>query len=177
MDESARGSDYYFFGGLIVDDDSIRANERGLNGIAELVADNVGNFSARTEFHAWEMFHGEDSWDGVPVSWRVKACELVNWMIGSEAENPSCAYAWLDYIASPEANAQATEYFGEAPSNDAACEFRSEGQCELYHAGDEEYASQIWYWSTPIAECLDGRTDVECTDYAAWTSAWQEIKG
>ncbi|PSL37031.1 putative spermidine/putrescine transport system substrate-binding protein [Labedella gwakjiensis] len=100
-----------------------------------------------------------------------------NWMVGSDAASPNCAYAWLDYIASPEANAEATEYFGEAPSNDAACEFRSEGQCELYHAGDEDYASQIWYWSTPIAECLDGRTDVECTDYAAWTTAWQEIKG
>ena len=47
------------------------------------------------------------------------------WMISSESENPNCAYAWLDYIASPEANAAATEYFGEAPSNEAACEFRS----------------------------------------------------
>ncbi|MET0715269.1 MAG: ABC transporter substrate-binding protein [Mycetocola sp.] len=99
------------------------------------------------------------------------------WMIASEAKNPNCAYEWLNYIASPEANAQATEYFGEAPSNQAACEFRSEGSCESFHAGDEEYASQIWYWSTPIAECLDGRTDVECTDYSAWTAAWSEIKG
>ncbi|MET0782867.1 MAG: ABC transporter substrate-binding protein [Leifsonia flava] len=99
------------------------------------------------------------------------------WMIASKAKNPNCAYAWLDYIASPEANAQATEYFGEAPSNQAACEFRSEGSCEAFHAGDEEYASKIWYWSTPIEKCLDGRTDVTCTDYAAWTSAWQEIKG
>jgi putative spermidine/putrescine transport system substrate-binding protein len=99
------------------------------------------------------------------------------WMIASEAEHPNCAYAWLDYIASPEANAQATEYFGEAPSSQEACEFRSEGSCESYHAGDEEYASQIWYWSTPIADCLDGRTDVQCTDYSQWTTAWQEIKG
>ena len=52
------------------------------------------------------------------------------WMIASEAKSPNCAYAWLNYIASPEANAQATEYFGEAPSNQAACEFRSEGSCE-----------------------------------------------
>ena len=29
----------------------------------------------------------------------------------------------------------------------------------------------------PIAECLDGRTDVECTDYSDWTKAWTEIKG
>ncbi len=97
------------------------------------------------------------------------------WMISSQAANPNCAYAWLDYIASPEANAQATGYFGEAPSSEAACDFRED--CEAFHAGDAEYASQIWYWSTPIADCLDGRTDVECTDYSQWTTAWQEIKG
>jgi spermidine/putrescine-binding protein len=97
------------------------------------------------------------------------------WMIASEAESPNCAYAWLDWIASPEVNAQATAYFGEAPSSEAACDFRDD--CEAYHAGDEEYASQIWYWTTPIADCVDGRTDVECVDYAAWTEAWAEIKG
>lgn len=97
------------------------------------------------------------------------------WMIGSQAKSPNCAYAWLDYIASPEANAQATAYFGEAPSSQAACDFRDD--CEAFHAGDADYASKIWYWSTPIAECLDGRTDVTCTDYSAWTTAWQEIKG
>jgi putative spermidine/putrescine transport system substrate-binding protein len=97
------------------------------------------------------------------------------WMISSQSEHPNCAYAWLDWIASPETNATATAYFGEAPSSAAACDFRDD--CEAYHAGDADYASQIWYWSTPIKECLDGRTDVECTDYSQWTAAWQEIKG
>ena len=36
---------------------------------------------------------------------------------------------------------------------------------------------KIWYWTTPIAQCLDGRTDVQCTDYGDWTQAWTEIKG
>ncbi|MEZ5190032.1 MAG: extracellular solute-binding protein [Schumannella sp.] len=97
------------------------------------------------------------------------------WMISSQSQHPNCAYAWLDWIASPEVNATATAYFGEAPSSQEACNFRDD--CEAYHAGDADYASQIWYWSTPIPECLDGRTDVQCTDYAAWTAAWQEIKG
>ena len=100
------------------------------------------------------------------------------WMVASEAQSPNCAYAWLNYIASPEANAQATEYFGEAPSNEGACAFTvNPEQCAIFHAGDEEYAAQIWYWSTPIEDCLDGRTDVKCTDYSDWTTAWQEIKG
>jgi spermidine/putrescine-binding protein len=97
------------------------------------------------------------------------------WMISSGTENPNCAYAWLDYIASPEANGAATEYFGEAPSNDEACEFRAD--CEVYHAGDAAYAENIWYWTTPIEDCIDGRTDVTCTDYSDWTEAWQQIKG
>ncbi|WP_127473542.1 ABC transporter substrate-binding protein [Microbacterium sulfonylureivorans] len=97
------------------------------------------------------------------------------WMIASEAKSPNCAYAWLDWIASPETNAQATAYFGEAPSSQEACDYRDD--CAAYHAGDEEYASQIWYWTTPIAECVDGRTDVECVDYSTWTQAWAEIKG
>ena len=97
------------------------------------------------------------------------------WMIASKAKSPNSAYAWLDWIASPEVNAQATAYFGEAPSSQAACDYRDD--CEAYHAGDADYASKIWYWTTPIAKCIDGRTDVTCVDYAKWTEAWAEIKG
>lgn len=100
------------------------------------------------------------------------------WMLSSQAEHPNCAYAWMDYILSPEANAQATEYFGEAPNSEAACELTTNPKhCEIFHAGDEEFAEQLWFWRTPVKNCLDGRTDVECADYAQWTQAWTEIKG
>ena len=82
-----------------------------------------------------------------------------------------------NHIVSPEANAAVAEWFGEAPANAKACDLTSEGFCETYHAGDEAYAEQIWYWTTPIEQCLDGRTDVECTTYQDWTQAWTEIKG
>ena len=59
-----------------------------------------------------------------------------------------------------------------------ACDFTTDPTfCETYHAGDEAFADQIWYWTTPIEECLDGRTDVDCTTYQEWTQAWTEIKG
>ena len=41
---------------------------------------------------------------------------------------------------------------------------------------DEEYFSKVHYWTTPISACLDGRTEVACTDYAEWTKAWTEIR-
>jgi putative spermidine/putrescine transport system substrate-binding protein len=99
------------------------------------------------------------------------------WMVSSETANRNCAYAWLDHIASPETNAAATEWFGEAPSSSAACEVATEGHCEAFNAGDEAFANELHYWNTPIEQCLDGRTDVKCTTYADWQQAWTEIKG
>jgi putative spermidine/putrescine transport system substrate-binding protein len=100
------------------------------------------------------------------------------WMVSAKSTHPNCSYQWLDWIVSPAANAQVAEYFGEAPANQKACDLTEDKNfCETYHAGDASYAEKIWYWSTPIPQCLDGRTDVTCTDYAAWTRAWTEIKG
>jgi putative spermidine/putrescine transport system substrate-binding protein len=99
------------------------------------------------------------------------------WMVGSTSQNKNCAYAWLDHIISPETNAAVAEYWGEAPANAKACDFASKEHCETFHVGDEEFASQLWYWTTPIEKCLDGRTDVLCTDYGDWTQAWTDIKG
>jgi putative spermidine/putrescine transport system substrate-binding protein len=100
------------------------------------------------------------------------------WMVGAKTEHPNCAYLWMDHIISPEANAAVAEWFGEAPANAKACDLTADkGFCETYHAGDEAYAEQIHYWTTPIEQCLDGRTDVTCTTYQQWTQAWTEIKG
>jgi putative spermidine/putrescine transport system substrate-binding protein len=100
------------------------------------------------------------------------------WMISAKAKNPNCAYLWMNHIISPKANAGVAEWFGEAPSNKLACaETASKDHCAIFHAEDEAYFSQIWYWSTPIAQCLDGRTNVTCKDYAAWTQAWTTVKG
>ncbi len=100
------------------------------------------------------------------------------WMISSKAQHPNCAYLWMNHIISPKANAGVAEWFGEAPSNKLACaETADPNHCATFHADDEAYFDQVWYWNTPIEQCLDGRTDVTCTNYAQWTQAWIEIKG
>jgi putative spermidine/putrescine transport system substrate-binding protein len=101
------------------------------------------------------------------------------WMISSVAKHPNCMYAWMDYIISPKANAQVTVYFGEAPVSDAACaeaEKLSAGHCDTFHAKDETYFSDVYYWNTPTKTCLDGRGDI-CTDFDAWTKVWTEVTG
>jgi putative spermidine/putrescine transport system substrate-binding protein len=100
------------------------------------------------------------------------------WMVATKSEHKTCAYLWMDHIVSPTANAQVAEWFGEAPANEKSCaETADEDHCDTFHASDEAYFDQVWYWNTPISQCLDGRTDVQCKDYGDWTTAWQEIKG
>ena len=81
LDESARDDEYYFFGALIVDAQSIQAVEAGLNGITGLLARNVEGFDRSTELHAVDIFHGRRPWADVPIGWRVKACDLVSKVI------------------------------------------------------------------------------------------------
>jgi len=100
------------------------------------------------------------------------------WMVSAKSEHSNCAYAWMDHIISPQANADVAEWFGEAPANTKACDLTADKKhCDTYHAGDAGYADQISFWNTPIEQCLDGRTDVKCTDYGDWTQAWTEVKG
>jgi putative spermidine/putrescine transport system substrate-binding protein len=101
------------------------------------------------------------------------------WMLSSKAKHPNCMYAWMDYIISPKANADVTVYFGEAPVSDAACaeaDKQQAGFCDLFHAKDETYFKDVYYWNTPIKSCLDGRGDI-CTDFDAWTKVWTEVTG
>jgi putative spermidine/putrescine transport system substrate-binding protein len=99
------------------------------------------------------------------------------WMISSKAKHPNCAYLWLNHIISPQANADVAEWFGEAPSNAESCALTSDkNHCATFHADDEEYFKQVWYWTTPTKECLDGRGPI-CKDYSDWVQAWTEIKG
>ena len=101
------------------------------------------------------------------------------WMVSTKAKHPNCMYKWMDYIISPAANAAVTVYFGEAPVSAAACaeaEKLSAGHCDLFHATDETYFKDVWYWNTPTKTCLDGRGDI-CTDFDAWTKAWTDVTG
>jgi putative spermidine/putrescine transport system substrate-binding protein len=99
------------------------------------------------------------------------------WMLSSKAANPNCMKLWMDWISSPWANAQATEYFGEAPSNAKGCALTADpDHCTNFHAEEEDYWTDVWYWTTATEECLDGRTDVTCVPYAEWVNAWNEFR-
>ena len=99
------------------------------------------------------------------------------WMISSKAKNPNCAYMWMNHIASPAANAGVAEWFGEAPSNAKSCDLTADkNHCATFHAADDAYWENVYYWNTPTETCLDGRTDVKCLPYAEWVKAWSSLR-
>jgi len=99
------------------------------------------------------------------------------WMINSKTKNINCAYKFLDHITSAPVNIQIAEYFGEAPGNSKSCELaQNPDHCDIFHAAETDYWTDVWYWTTPVENCLDGRTDVKCTTFDDWVKAWQEIR-
>ncbi|MEN4474538.1 extracellular solute-binding protein [Mycolicibacterium cosmeticum] len=99
------------------------------------------------------------------------------WMVSAKAAHPNCMYKWMNWITSPEVNAQVAEYFGEAPAQTKACEHTTQRDfCSIFHATDAKYADQIHYWTTPQKKCVDGSGD-NCTTYDQWVDKWQQIKG
>ena len=100
------------------------------------------------------------------------------WQVATKSQHKTCAYKWMDWIISPKVNAQVAEWFGEAPANQKSCQYTQDKNfCATFHANDEAYFSKVHYWTTPIRQCLDGRTNADCMDYGQWTTAWQQIKG
>lgn len=99
------------------------------------------------------------------------------WMVSSEAKNPNCMYMWMDHIIDPKVNAQVAEWFGEAPANSKACEFTADPKhCEIYDADGAKYLDDLYYWTTPVADCGDDRGEV-CKTYDDWVQGWTEVKG
>lgn len=102
------------------------------------------------------------------------------WMMATKAKHPNCMYLWMNHMMSAEANGQATVWFGEAPTSQAACDYAetiSAGHCTQFHATDEAYFEKVWYWSTPQADCADEDAATSCKDQDAWVEAWTTLRG
>ena len=105
------------------------------------------------------------------------------WMVNSKSKNLACSYAYIDYLVSPKTNAEIAEWFGEAPGNSKSCAGRPPRSDSRWRPLQDlprrrrRLLEDIWYWQTPEATCVDGRTDVKCKDFDEWIKAWTEVKG
>ncbi|GAA3823736.1 extracellular solute-binding protein [Cellulomonas soli] len=129
----------------------------------------------------WQIIVNLASADGAPVGSVLPQEGATGWadtwMVDAKAQHPNCAYLWMNWVTSPQVQAQVAEWFGEAPANTLACALTTDPtHCDTYHAEDQAYFDRIWFWSTPQSDCLDGRTDVTCVPYSEWGKAWSTVK-
>jgi putative spermidine/putrescine transport system substrate-binding protein len=102
------------------------------------------------------------------------------WMMAKAAKHPNCMLLWMNHMMSAEANAQATIWFGEAPTSPQACaaaEAISPGHCEQMHATDEAYFAKVHYWATPQTDCKDNDAATTCVSQDDWVNAWTTLRG
>jgi putative spermidine/putrescine transport system substrate-binding protein len=101
------------------------------------------------------------------------------WMMSSNAQHPNCMLRWMEYTLRADVQTEVALFYGATPSNTASCadlDAALEDAASIYHCGDDDFLSTVALWKTPIGECGDDR-GATCTDYAVWTSKWQEITG
>jgi putative spermidine/putrescine transport system substrate-binding protein len=154
-----------------------------LGGYWSSYVDNQQNFESGEWVlgTSWQIITNLAQADGAPVK-SVLPTEgstgwADTWMVDAKSPNPNCAYEWLNWITNPDIQAEVAYWFGEAPANLAACDLiPDKTHCDVFHASDQAYFDQVWFWTTPQSECLDGRTDATCLPYPDWVQAWNTLK-
>ncbi|MBB2915566.1 putative spermidine/putrescine transport system substrate-binding protein [Streptosporangium becharense] len=98
-----------------------------------------------------------------------------SWMLTARPASPNCAYRWLNWMSSPQAQRAAAAWTGLAPANPEACGGRAGRICDLYRVRGGAGLRDVLFATRPMRDCGDG--DGECTDYADWVERWKKLVG
>jgi putative spermidine/putrescine transport system substrate-binding protein len=132
---------------------------------------------------AWPYQYNTLRADHAPVAETIPAEGATGWadtwMLSSHAQHPNCAYKWVNWVSTPQVQAEQAISFGETPANTKACPYMEkikQGSCPQYHANaPAAYFNSIKFWKTPVSDCGNGQTD--CMDYTVWQQKWTEVTG
>ena len=96
-------------------------------------------------------------------------------MLHAEAENPNCAYKWMEHTLSSNLQSDLSVWFGANPAVPAACTdgrgMQNAEGCALNGLGDFE---KIKFWQTPVSNCKSQET---CVPYYRWVSDYIGVIG
>ncbi|MEV4247690.1 extracellular solute-binding protein [Streptosporangium canum] len=106
--------------------------------------------------------------DGAPMTGWVDS-----WMLAAKPASPNCAYKWLNWTSSAEAQRSAAAWTGLAPANPEACTGRARRMCEVYRVRDDAWLRHVFFAARPTRDC--GGRGGECTDYTDWTQRWKNL--
>ena len=96
-------------------------------------------------------------------------------MLHAKAENPNCAYLWMEHTLSSNLQSDLGVWFGANPSVPAACTDKrgmlDEATCKKNGMEDFE---KIKFWVTPAAKCA---SQTACVPYYRWVSDYIAVIG
>ncbi|MBW8640444.1 ABC transporter substrate-binding protein [Hoeflea sp. WL0058] len=96
-------------------------------------------------------------------------------MMHADAENPNCAYMWMEHTLSSNLQSDLSVWFGANPSVPDACTDGSGMQtaegCATNGFDDFE---KVAFWTTPVSKCA---SQDECVPYYRWVSDYIGVIG
>jgi putative spermidine/putrescine transport system substrate-binding protein len=115
---------------------------------------------------------------GAPIASVIPVEGATGWadttMMHVSAPNPNCAYAWLEHSLSPQVQGDLAAWFGSVPAVPAACSGNALlGEDGCTRNGFENF-EKVSFWTTPVADCGEGRT---CVPYYEWVTQYIAVLG
>jgi putative spermidine/putrescine transport system substrate-binding protein len=96
-------------------------------------------------------------------------------MLHADAENPNCAYLWMEHTLSSNLQSDLSVWFGANPSVPAACTdgrgMQNAAGCTANGLDDFE---KISFWTTPVSKC---KSQASCVPYYRWVSDYIGVIG
>jgi putative spermidine/putrescine transport system substrate-binding protein len=117
--------------------------------------------------------------EGAPIASTIPEEGVTGWadttMMHADAENPNCAYMWMEHTLSSNLQSDLSVWFGAVPSVPAACTDGSGMQnaegCTMNGMDDFE---KVRFWTTPVSKCA---SQDECVPYYRWVSDYIGVIG
>ncbi|MDE4139975.1 ABC transporter substrate-binding protein [Phaeobacter gallaeciensis] len=117
--------------------------------------------------------------DGAKVASTIPQEGATGWadttMMHAEAENPNCAYMWMEHTLSSNLQSDLSVWFGANPAVPAACtDGRGMQTAEGCTKNGMDDFERIKFWQTPVSKCESQGT---CVPYYRWVSDYIGVIG
>ncbi|NSX56081.1 ABC transporter substrate-binding protein [Parasulfitobacter algicola] len=117
--------------------------------------------------------------DGAAVASTIPQEGATGWadttMMHVDAENPNCAYMWMEHSLASNLQSDLSVWFGANPAVPAACtDGRGMQTAEGCTKNGFDEFDRIKFWTTPVSSC---ESQEECVPYYRWVSDYIGVIG
>lgn len=117
---------------------------------------------------------------GAPIASTIPEEGATGWadttMMHADAQNPNCAYLWMEHTLSSNLMSDLSVWFGANPAVLAACtDGRGMQTAEGCTKNGLDDFDKIKFWTTPVTKCVTQKS--QCIPYYRWVSDYIGVIG